>query len=90
MDERHWTEYRLAEQAGLSRSTISNIFRRNNAPALATLETLCEAFGITLSQFFMEGKEPIALTDEQRKLLAKWNMLSAHQKEVLLRLIDIM
>lgn len=51
MDERSWTTYRLSKEAGLSHSTITNIFKRNNAPTFPTLEAVCKAFGITLSQF---------------------------------------
>ena len=52
MEERGWTDYRLAKEANLSHSTITNVFKRNNAPTLPTLEVICRAFGITLAQFF--------------------------------------
>lgn len=55
MAERGWTEYRLAKESGLSHSTVTNMFKRNNAPTLPTLEAVCAAFGITLAQFFAEG-----------------------------------
>jgi len=34
MEERGWTDYRLAKEANLSHSTITNVFKRNNAPTL--------------------------------------------------------
>lgn len=34
MAERGWTIYRLAQESGLSQTTISNIFKRNNQPSL--------------------------------------------------------
>ena len=37
MEERGWTDYRLAKESGLSHSTISNMFKRNNAPSIPTL-----------------------------------------------------
>ena len=55
LDERGWTEYRLAKECGLSESTIANIFRRNSVPSITTLESICNGFGITLSQFFADG-----------------------------------
>ena len=55
MAERGWTNYRLGKEASLSHSTITNLFKRNNAPTIPTLEAVCRAFGITLSQFFSEG-----------------------------------
>ena len=44
MEERGWTDYRLAKESGLSHSTISNMFKRNNAPSIPTLEVVCQAF----------------------------------------------
>lgn len=64
MEERGWTDYRLAKESGLSHSTVTNMFNRNNAPTLPTLEAVCRAFGITLAQFFSEGNEPNSLTEE--------------------------
>lgn len=52
LNERGWTEYRLAKNCGLSESTIANIYRRNTVPSLATLEAICKGFGITMAQFF--------------------------------------
>lgn len=88
MAERGWTEYRLAIESGLSHSTVSNMFKRNNAPTLPTLEAVCTAFGITLAQFFSEGDNPAEMTEEQRSLFAKWSTLTDEQKDALFRLIN--
>ncbi len=69
MNERGWTNYRLGKEAGLSQSTITNLFNRNNAPTIPTLEAVCRAFGITLSQFFSEGNTPAELTRPLKNLL---------------------
>jgi len=90
MEERDWTEYRLSKESGLSQTTISNLFRRNNSPSLPTLETICRAFDISLSQFFAEGNEPLELTDEQRELFSNWVTLTKEQKKVLSDLIRTM
>ena len=52
MEERGWTEYRLAQESGLSQSTISNMFNRNIAPTLPTLEAVCRAFGDNAGAIF--------------------------------------
>lgn len=57
MEDRGWTDYRLKE-SGLFHSTVTNMFNRNNAPTLSTLEAVCKAFGITLAQFFPKGDNP--------------------------------
>jgi len=59
MTERGWTEYRLAKEAKLSQSTIANLFKRNNLPSIPTLQSICDAFGIKMSQFFEDNFEEI-------------------------------
>ena len=89
MKERGWTDYRLAKEAGLSHSTVTNVFHRNNAPTLPTLKAVCAAFNITLAQFFTEGNT-LELTEEMHTLFTKWNALTNEQKQALLALIDTM
>ena len=87
MKERNWTAYRLAKETGLSASTISNMFRRNTIPSIPTLETICEAFGITLAQFFAEDWNMVELTAEQKAFFDRWVDLTPRQKELLEQLI---
>ena len=87
MAERGWTDYKLAKEANLSHSTVTNMFNRNNAPTLPTLEAVCQAFGITLAQFFASDEET-PLTSEQQTLFAKWSTLTGRQKQILLDLMD--
>ncbi len=83
--ERSWSEYQLAEKSGLTQSTISSWYRKNMVPSIASLTKICEAFGITLSQFFMEEEDKaIILTDEQKTLLQAANRLSTEQYDALL------
>ena len=77
--QRGWSDYKIAKEAGLSPNTVSNIYRRNNVPNLVTLEAICKAFGISLSQFFAEDNL-VELTAEQRQLFDKWATLTADQK----------
>lgn len=85
--ERGWSEYRLVKESGLPTSTIANIYHRNTIPGIPTLEVLCDAFGITLSQFFSEG-DMVSLSSEQSKLLEYWGKLEAHQRTALLHFIS--
>ena len=89
MDERNWTEYRLAKESKLSQSTIANLFKRNTVPSVTTLESICSGFGITLAQFFSEGNI-VELTNEQKKLFDKWVSLTGEQKHLLMGLIQQM
>lgn len=89
MQERQWSEYRLAIASGLSQSTVANIFNRNTTPSVATLEAICGGFGITLAQFFAEGNM-VELTDEQCAMFHDWSTLTIPQKEALAQLIRVM
>jgi len=87
---RGWTEYQLAEHSGLPQSTISSWYRKGMMPTVISLEKICTAFGITLSQLFAEGDSPVSLTESQQKLLECWARLSADQQAVVFALIDKM
>lgn len=85
---RGWTEYQLAEHSGLPQSTISSWYRKQMVPTLPSLEKICTAFGITLSQLFAEEGDPVELTEEQRRLLDRWSRLNREQQAAVLALID--
>ena len=86
MRQRGWSEYRLAAEAGLSQSTIANLFRRGTLPSLPTLECICRAFGLTLAQFFAEDAF-FPLSSEEQELLRGWSRLDDGQKQLLLALV---
>ena len=83
--ERNWTEYQLSEKSGLTQSTISSWYRKNMLPTIPSLERICNAFGITLSQFFLdETADTIQITDDQRRLLEYAARLDPEQYSALL------
>lgn len=89
-EARGWTEYELAERSGLPQSTISSWYRKNMVPTVPSLEKICTAFGITLSQLFAEGETPVSLTASQAELLNRWARLDEKQQSVIFELLDIM
>ena len=89
IQQRGWSEYRLAKECGLSESTIANIFRRNCTPSLSTLEIICKALGVSLSQFFAEDNI-VALTSEEKALIDKWAMLTPEQKGIFLQVLELL
>lgn len=86
-EQRGWSKYRLAAVSGLSSSTLANIYRRNTIPSISTIEALCDAFGITLSQFFAEDTDAVPLTQEQKEFFDQWANLTPTQKELIEKLI---
>ena len=89
-EQRGWTEYQLAEQSGLPQSTISSWYRKNMVPTIPSLEKICGACGITLSQLFAQGEDAVTLTPSQMKLLEHWSQLSPEQQAVVLALLEHM
>lgn len=84
--ERHWSEYQLAEKSGITQSTISSWNRQNVVPSVPNLEKICTAFGITLSQFFLEDVSgSVCLTENQKEMLDAWNRLNPDQQITLLQ-----
>ena len=59
-------------------------------PTVPSLEKVCAAFGITLSQLFAQDGEPVTLTVAQRKLLDRWDRLDTEQQEAIFQLIEKM
>ncbi len=89
-DARNWSEYQLAEHSGIPQSTISSWYNKNVMPTIPSLEMVCAALGITLSQLFAEQDEPVSLTEAQRRLLERWSRLTSDQQEAVFQLIDKM
>lgn len=69
---RSWSLYRLAHEAEMPYSTLSTVLNKTAAPSLASIEKICNGFGITLSQFFSEENEYAKLTADERACLALW------------------
>ena len=83
--ERNWTNYRLAEEAALTQSTITNMFLRKTLPSLTTLDRICMAFGITIEEFF---KESVLPDPQEERFLSLFRRLSARDKETVLALME--
>jgi transcriptional regulator with XRE-family HTH domain len=79
--ERGWSVYRLSYEAGLTQSTVANMFSRKTVPSIPTLKALCDAFGITLAQFFAEDEEAEPLTSKEKKIVDQYRLMTPKQKE---------
>ena len=88
MKKNHWSKYQLAKHSNISQSTITGLFKRNNAPTIPTLEAICAGFGITVSEFFDEGTPKQYLTPGQMDMLRCFGELSENQQELVMKLIQ--
>jgi transcriptional regulator with XRE-family HTH domain len=88
-EERGWSEYRLAEEAGLTQSTISTWYRKNMIPTIPSLERICSAFNISISQFFLDDTDnTITLNSQQKRLLEYSIRLNPDQFEALIKFLE--
>lgn len=80
-EERGWSTYKLAYEAGLTQSTLSNMFARGTCPTVDTLEKICDAFGISLSEFFETNQNKAHVSKEELDVLNMYRALSDKEKE---------
>lgn len=81
-NERGWSVNYLAMEAMITQSTLNNIFCRHSEPKLSTLRAICDAFGITLSEFFSEDA-----SSSDDELVRRIRALPQEQKDALLTLL---
>lgn len=81
--ERSWTYYLLAKEADIPYSTLNNMVNRTNIPTFPTLQKLCDAFGITLADFFLDEPDALQLTEGQQEIITLYNNLSLEKKKIL-------
>ena len=82
MKRKGYTLYVLSKQSGVSLSTLSSMFEKNTDPRVETIEKICAACDITVSQFFDQSSTD--LTANQRRLFTSFNSLNPeHQRMVL-------
>ena len=85
--ERKWSIYRLSIESGIPQSTITNMFNRETLPSIPTLKNLCDAFGITMSEFFKDETEIPYRLQKNEELLTLFNKLTEQEKDSLLILL---
>ena len=54
---KNWSKCRLNDEAGLPTGTIYQWDKSVDLPTVRSIEAICRAFHITLSQFFMEQEK---------------------------------
>lgn len=78
------SKYRLSKLTGISQSAFSQMEKKQSTLSIITIEKICNAFGITISQFFSTGDEFIDLTETQKELLNTWDYLDEKKKKYIL------
>ena len=83
--ERNWSVYKLSVASGISQSTLTNMFNRETLPSITTLECICDAFEITMSDFFEDEQE--SKTDES-ELLSLFRRVDESGKKAVLAILQ--
>ena len=86
--ERNWTDYELAKNADISVGTVNSLFRRSSPPKVETLQCICNAFNMTLAQFFLEDEGIEILSDTEKQMLYAFRKLSRRRQLALIALFS--
>ncbi len=82
--ERGWSINNLAMEAMITQSTVNNIFNRHSEPKISTLRAICDALGITLSEFFADENK---ITASDAEIMRRIRVMPQPQKEALLTIL---
>lgn len=82
--QRGWSINYLALEAMLTQSTLNNLYSRGTDPKISTLKAICQAFGITLGEFFTSLENETASDNE---LINRVKALSEEQQNALLTIL---
>ncbi len=85
--QRGWSIYELAQESGITQSTLTSMIKRGNPPKIDTLECICEAFGITLAQFFMEDEQLEVLNQYEKELVTLFRKIPKLKQQAVLDLL---
>ena len=91
-EERKWSLYDLAIHAEMKSTTISTWYNEDTIPSIPSLVKICDAFPITLSEFFAKAERrksaPEEITSQQMQVIEKWSILRPDQQEAFLNLLN--
>ena len=87
-EARGWTLYTLADKADVPYSSLNSSINRDTPPKIDTLEHVCDAFGITLAQFFIEDEQLEFLSAKEKELITLFRKISEEKQKALLALLN--
>ena len=88
LQDHKWTTYRLANESGIPVSSLYNMLDRRTMPKLDNLYKICQAFQMSMSEFFAEDGAKVQATEGDREILKRYHRLTKPQKDRLLAYAD--
>lgn len=76
------SRYQLSVMTGITQSALSSIAKQKTVPTVITLDKICKALGISLSDFFAKGDDmaPDRLREDQSEILQLWETLDKDEQ----------
>lgn len=81
-DKQKMSRYRLSQLTGISQPALKKIFEGSSIPGILTLDKICSALGMSLSQFFQPWDTGNGYTSQQNEMLELWCSLSEENREL--------
>ena len=88
--QNNFTYRDLAKKSGVSLATIHNIIQGNKVPNIYTLHNICNALGISLSDFFDFDDEVIRLRGKENILIKIYREVSPMSQDTLIKVAKCM
>lgn len=79
--------YQISRKAGLSSKTMYNWYNGTAVPTIPALEAIAQVLDVPLYTLFMPD-DATAPDNQTVDLLAKWDKLTAAQKDIIMKVIE--
>lgn len=89
-EDRGMSMYRLTQLTGISGHHIKGIENGTRQPTIETLSKLVAALGSSLVEIFNDNEECSYLTDDERRLIENYRMMSDEKSEALLNMSEVL
>ena len=90
---RNWTLYRLSKESGIPYSSLNSMFNKNTQPTMSTLEKICRAFQIQMTDFFSDFsnvKIDEVFNEDEVKLIMEYRKLKTSDQRLVVDFIDLL
>ena len=77
--DRGWSVYKFAQESGIYAETVHKWFNGKTSPSVDMIAQSCEAFGITMAEFFAEH-ELVEMSPRMKQLYDGWCALNADEQ----------
>jgi len=93
LQNHHWTLYRLSKESGIPYSSLYSMFNKNTQPTMSTLEKICAAFQIDMTDFFSNlSGFPLKnmYTEEELKIIKEYRKLNKKEQQLVVDFITLL